>query len=210
MIAGRLRVLLVVAVGVGWLLVAMPSHALEGRVIDGSTGKPLPGVYVIGAWEVVKPMFGKAISGCAKLELTRTDEQGKFTLSNWSGSVLAHLFGGEDLNIYYYLRGYLWENGHAQIGEPAVLVPDTRPAIDRLGHLNELTAKADCGSRSERMKYALPLYRLMYAEAATIASKSNQEERKALSNILFMIELLELGYKQADANAQSRFLRGYP
>ncbi len=58
---------------------ACEASALEGRVIDGSTGLPLAGVYVIGAWEVTTPFPVQARSGCAKLDLVSTDDAGRFS-----------------------------------------------------------------------------------------------------------------------------------
>ncbi len=142
----RLRFLLSVAIGAGVMLVSEVSYGLEGKVIDGSTGKPLAGVYVIGAWQINIGLPGKSISGCSKLEVVRTDEQGRFALSTWSGSILAHLFGDENLNDYYYLAGYRWEKGRPISGESVVLVPDTRTAIRQLDRIGELMEKADCGS----------------------------------------------------------------
>ena len=94
------------------------------------------------------------------------------------------------------------------MGDTVVLVPDTRSALERIGYISELAAKADCGSTRERVRQALPLYRVMYDEAAPLAS--NQEQRRVLSTILFMQETLELGYEKANENSDSRFRRGYP
>ena len=174
MIFQPLRTFLLLACSVACMSLATQSFALEGKVIDGSTGKPLSGVYVIGAWVVSSGIGVVAKSGCGELEVTRTDEQGRFTLSNWSGRILAHLIGDETLNDYYYMRGYRWEKGHPQIGETVVLVPDTRSPLERLGHISELAGKADCGSFSERRVKALAMYRSMYEEAAPIASSTGK------------------------------------
>jgi hypothetical protein len=203
-----LRTFLVLACSVACMCLATQSFALEGKVIDGSTGKPLAGVYVIGAWVVSSGIGVVAKSGCGKLEVTRTDEQGRFTLSKWSGSILAHLIGDENLNAYYYMRGYRWEKGHPQIGETVVLVPDTRPPIERVRYIGELTAKADCGPWEEQKLKALAMYRSMYEDARSITS-SSYEDRQALSGILFMVERLDLGEEQAQANARMRLNRGY-
>jgi hypothetical protein len=207
MAISKVRVFLFLSMTLGCMLVVSPSHALEGRVIDGSTGKPLSGVYVIGAWIVSSGIGVVAKSGCGKLEVTRTDEQGRFTLSKWSGSILAHLIGDENLNDYYYMRGYRWGKGHPQIGETVVLVPDTRSPLERIGHISETAGKADCGSIEERKKKALPLYRVMYDEAAALVT--NPPERRVLLTILFKIEVLELGYEKAMDNVINRPLREF-
>ncbi|MEP6636459.1 MAG: hypothetical protein ABJB97_07015 [Acidobacteriota bacterium] len=203
------RSFLVLACSVACMCLATESLALEGKVIDGSTGRPLSGVYVIGAWVVSSGIGVVAKSGCGKLEVTRTDEQGRFTLSKWSESILAHLIGDENLNVYYYMRGYRWEKGHPQLGDTVVLIPDTRSALERLGYISETAGKADCGSIEQRKKKALPLYRVMYEEASSLAS-TTKDQRRVRSNILFMIEALELGYTQAEENSKTRFLLGYP
>jgi hypothetical protein len=203
----RLRFLCALAIGVGGMHFSPETHALEGKVIDGSTGQPLAGVYVIGAWQVEIPFPGKSASGCLKLELVRTDDQGAFELSNWSGSVLAHLFGKEDLNDYYYKQGYRWEKGRPTIGEIVAMVPDVRPPGRQLDRIGDLVEKADCGPWDDRRAKVLPLYRSMYEEAEPMAV--SYEERRSLSGILFMVERLELGEKQAQENSALRLYRGY-
>jgi hypothetical protein len=189
------------------LALAQVSHALEGTVADGSTGTPLAGVYVIGAWQINIGMPGRSNSGCSKLEVVRSDAQGRFVLSTWSGSVLAYLFGDENLNVYYYMRGYRWEKGSEVLGETAVLVPDIRPARQQLDRIGDLMGKADCGSLEERKAKALAVYRLMYDEARGMAESF--DERQSLSGMLFMVEWLDLGEKQAHENSTLRLYRGY-
>jgi hypothetical protein len=200
----RFRFCVAWAIGVCCLTLAQESDALEGKVIDGSTGKPLAGVYVIGAWQTNIGIPGKSTSGCSKLEVGRTDTQGRFALSTWSGSVLAHLFGDENLNVYYYMRGYRWEKGSEALGETVVIIPDTRSALERIGHISELAGDADCGSGDNQVKVALPLYHVMYDEAAALAS--SKAERRVLGTITFKIEVLEIGYQRAIDNV----MRGDP
>ncbi|MEO5699091.1 MAG: hypothetical protein ABIS17_04560, partial [Casimicrobiaceae bacterium] len=131
---------------VGALLIAVASSAaaLEGRVIDGSTGKPLEGVYVIGAWQVTTFLPVHSVSACAKLDLTRTDRNGRFVTPDHSGRLLPRLFGTESLNVYYFFPGYRFERGKEWLNEPVILVRDNRTNLARLGLLAELTTKADC------------------------------------------------------------------
>jgi hypothetical protein len=203
----RLRLLLASALVVGATIVSPASYALEGTVIDGSTGAPLAGVYVIGAWWVSISMPVKSMSGCSKLEVVRTDEQGRFALSTWSGSIRAHLFGDENLNDYYYLKGYRWETGRPSNRETVVLVPDTRSAIFQLDRIGQLMEKADCGPLEQRKVLALPMYQAMYDEARPMAS--SYDERRSLSSLLFMVESLAVGEKRAHDNSTARLNRGY-
>jgi hypothetical protein len=203
----RFRFFLFFVVGAVFTQRAAVSHALEGRVIDGSNGKPVAGVYVIGAWQVNVGLPGRSNSGCSKLEVVRTDAEGKFALSTWSGSILAHLFGDENLNVYYYMRGYRWEKQFEAMGETVVIVPDTRPARQQLDRIGDLMGRADCGSLEQRKAEALPVYRLMYEEAQTMAH--SYDERQSLSGMLFMVETLDLGEKPAEENSLLRFYRGY-
>ena len=63
--------------------------AFTGHVIDGSTGKPVEGAYVVGRWEggggVVVPS-----SGCT-LAITKSDANGDFTVNRGSGMLRALL-----------------------------------------------------------------------------------------------------------------------
>jgi hypothetical protein len=200
--------LLALGACIGFVQLSAPCQALKGLIIDGTTGKPLGGVYVFGVWRTSKPGIVESKSGCGKIEVSQSDERGRFALSNWSGSIITHFFGTENLNVYYYGRGYRWDKGYEREGQTVVLVPDTRSPLERLGYLDELIADSDCGSRADRIKYALPVYRLMYSEGRAIAPQPNRQERKALSNLLFEMERLELGYQQALTNADAR--REYP
>jgi hypothetical protein len=186
---------------------ATPSYGLEGKVVDDQTRQPLAGVYVIGAWHVTIPTPVESRSGCSKLEVVRTDAQGRFVLSRWSGNIIAHLFGDENLNVYYYFPKYRLAK-MPEIDQAIVaLTPDTRPPMEQLVRIGEPMAKSDCGSWTEQQVRALPMYRVMYEEARSIAS--SYEERQSLSGMLFMVERLELGENQAQDNASGRLNRGY-
>jgi hypothetical protein len=98
--------------------------AYTARVIDGSTGKPTTGVYVIGVWDTA----GYHASGCL-IDVEQTDAHGSFSLSRVA---IRTAFGpSEPDRIVFYKRGYRLSETVLKKGESDRVVPDTEsvPAV---------------------------------------------------------------------------------
>jgi hypothetical protein len=74
-----------------------------GRVVDVQTGRPLPGVVVVGYWTYTMPAIGDSATECLDAREAITDEKGEFGIPAIKG-----LFYGMigEFNIVVYKVGY--------------------------------------------------------------------------------------------------------
>jgi len=166
--------------------------AYEARLIDGNTGAPAAGVYVVGQWQtgggIVVPS-----SGCL-LAITRTNEKGEFSLVG-GDSALGRLFGPRSRPAtYFYAPRYMERMPKPEKeGEPFVIVPDTRSTLDRLGHLVDILSMIDCGTEYvlAHKVQLLPLYRAVNEEALAIAR--TKKERQLAIGTTRWVDLVEIG-----------------
>jgi hypothetical protein len=148
--------------------------AFDGRVIDGSTGKPIADAWVLGHWEAGGGLFGGGGGGCV-LAVTRTNQKGEFSLVSGEG-FFGRLFGAKERpNIDFLKPGY--RARYPEPGadtQPFVLVADERPYRERLDALLKMRANSDCGEdySFRHRKTLVPLYREMLAAAMLIPEES--------------------------------------
>ena len=194
------RALLALGLMLACVLGAGRSLAYTGRVIDGSTGKPAVGVYVIGRWEtgggIVVPS-----SGCI-VAVTQSDEKGEFTLRGGDG-LLGTLFGPSTRPaIFFYRRGYARTSTAVQKEDTFVVMPDPSATKARLAAILDLESKSQCGSVEWQREKLIPLYRAIYEEAKDIAKE--KDELGFLDSAMANIEVLELGYGVAVERSRER------
>lgn len=187
----------------GFLIFVLSACARAEHVIDGSTGKPLAGVYVIARWDGTTPMPAKAISGCYQLMVTQTDEGGEYSMSSWSWTPRALITQDSYRTVFYYKAGYT-EAGkdEGKDRDPVVLWPDARPARERLQYILHLETQSECGSREQRKGKLIPLYQAVLNETRGIAT--TRDLALYLSSAIFQLEILELGYEAAQATLLKR------
>jgi len=197
------RALLALGLMLACVLGAGRSLAYTGRVIDGSTGKPAVGVYVMGRWETGGGFIVPS-SGCT-LAVTRSDDKGDFTLSGADG-LLGAFFGpsGRPM-VFFYKRGYARTNAVPEEVAPWVIAPDGASTDERLARLAQLQGWTDCGvdEVTRRKAELIPLYRAMIDEASDIA-KTREEKLKA-SRLSFWLDVLELGVDAAHEKSRMRW-----
>lgn len=190
--------------GLGAILTSISASVfgLEGIIIDRSTERPLPAVYVVGAWDVSISLIVEARTRCAKLELVQTDARGRFRLPDHATNVVRALLVSETLYVWYYKPGYRWVSGDEWKGEKILMEPDTRTPLEHIGDARDVMARADCGADEQSKKNRLRLYQSMYDEAARIAR--TLEERIEALRILYAIDTINDGYDAAILKLRAR------
>jgi hypothetical protein len=171
----------------------MDGAAYTGHVIDGSTGKPAAGVYVIGRWDGGGGLVVSS-SGCV-IAVAVSDENGKFTLRGHDGLLGAILGPYNRPAIYLYKRGYQRRFPAELDEEPVVAVPDERPTVQRLNFVLDLESNTECGDIKTRAAKVRPLYNAILDEVRDLA-----KEKKlllALDAALFNIDMLDMDYQAA-------------
>ena len=99
-----LAMLCIVAIPVLYRAFAtLRGEAVEGRVVDAQTGKPIAGAVVYAIWEGARTTWVRSDSYCVWADSVRPDARGHFHLAAWS----KHDSDSADIsNIGRYLYGY--------------------------------------------------------------------------------------------------------
>lgn len=176
----------------GWIY----DHAV-GRgvqVIDGSTGRPLEGVYAIWHWGGSPPISWSTSSVCYRIRVARTDTDGRYRMPYWSwtiSSLIAVQTGSGP--IYYYPGYYKAPPTTADDRSKVELWPDTRSVQDRLYAIDQDQTSAQCRSfEDKQQRRALePVYKAMVDEAIAIGGETAGVA--GYKNILHLYDILRYG-----------------
>ena len=174
-------------------------YAAQGTVTDGSTGKPMAGVHIVASWSGSIAMPVQPSTRCYHAEATITDEQGRFSLSTFSGN-WNPLMWDRTRSVWALAPGYVTSDKSDYGNLDLVLVPATGTKSEQFRAL----PRADVLGCPGDKRQLLPFWRVLQAEAQRLAS--SREERRFASGRLFDIEEIEFGEEEAfrRLNARSR------
>jgi hypothetical protein len=170
--------------------------ASEGIVVD-EQGKPIKGAHVITYWHGNAGLIVQPHTRCYKLEATTSDENGKFRVPMYSGS-LNPFMKDRTLITEVFAASYYTSSLSKSEDLKFVLAP-----LNKLGTKGEKFQKfsrfrADCGHPREK----LPFYKAMYEEMIRLAT--TKEEKRACISLLFTIESTEFGDSVAHERLNQR------
>jgi hypothetical protein len=194
---------------IGFLLLAatlaVPAmcEGYKGRVVDGTTGQPIEGAYVIGRWEGGGG-FVVSSSGCT-LAIDRSNAKGEFELVSGTG-FWSKMFGlRSEPFVFFYRRGYIEPGNSPAAGEPWKLIPDRSSAYDRIRHLVKIQGFIDCGVEevTSHRTEVKPIYRTMISEATDLAT--TRQERIEASKLSFWLDIVEVGWHEARERGRTRW-----
>jgi len=172
-------------------------YAAQGTVTDGSTGKPMAGVHIVASWSGSIAMPVQPSTRCYHAEATVTDEQGRFSLSTFSGN-WNPLMWDRTRSVWALAPGYVTSDKSDFGNLDLVLVPAAGTSSQRFKALPFPDA---LGCPVDR-KALMPFWRVLYKEASRLAS--TPEEREEASARLFEIEKTEFGEKEAYLRLNAR------
>ena len=169
-----------------WLHVGSGAQAAKfpGSVIDGETGKPLAGVWVIGH-VMTGGGFVQGGSGC-EITIAQSGEDGRYVLDT-GGGLFGLLSHSSRPGEYLVKPGYR-EDARPTYKErdkkPFVMVPDRRSAMEQLMDLAKTVKHTDCGTDYvlENKATLMPFYRAA-AEHARRLSQTRREWNVAFAVI---------------------------
>jgi hypothetical protein len=184
--------------GGGLLLFGLCSvYASQGTIIDGSTGKPMAGVHIVASWSGSMSIAVQPFMRCYHAEATVTDERGRFSLSTFSGN-WNPLMWDRTRSVWALAPGYVTSDKSDDGNLDLVLVPATGTGSERFRALPFPDALGCPVGR----KALMPFWRVLYKEAARLAS--TREEREEASARLFEIDKTEFGEKEAYQRLNAR------
>jgi len=180
---------------------ALSGSAIEGKVLEEGTNKPIPEAIVIARWSGTAFSFVESPTVCVHVLTTTTDAEGKYRFPAWRKE--SPLKGVRDVRsiITAHKPGYETHSppGYARSEEfkrnVRYLQPLTGGREERLKYLERIEQSARaCRSPEAEEKNLLPLYRALYEEARSLAK--TKEDQKITDGFLAGIEIIELGYKE--------------
>jgi hypothetical protein len=127
---------------------------INGVVLDDATGKPIPGAFVVAEWTYRGADLVGSRSGCARMEIVRADEQGRYSLpsASWTS-------WGSSRYIYSYKRGYEWFRKKDE-REPGLLTmrPFKGTAQERRTSFEKFASLRTCAKEIGDLENLRPLY----------------------------------------------------
>jgi|SRR6266853_1181356 len=182
-----------------------PAEPMGAQVLDSETRQPLRGVTIVGHWIGTVGGLGHSSTRCYHVDMTSTDGEGKFILQQAEDEP-KYAHGDHYTRLYSYTNGYTGLDGFYTVEQPApkthLLKRYVGSANERLEYLIRLHGLLACGAQDGSEKNLLPVYKLLYREALSIAS--GPEEKKKAERIRFSIDSLKLGFPEA----QKRLMQG--
>ena len=162
-----------------------------GQVIEDRSKQPIADAFVLVEW---KGSAAYSTTVCIHVASTTTDADGRYLIPVWNKK---HGFGNaSDQRVYIttYKAGYRRVGTYINNPELEALTPDTRPPEQRLQYL--LRASPGCNPKDGSEKSRIPLLRAVYEEAKSLAT--TKEDEKVLDFILYDLEIIELGFEEAE------------
>jgi hypothetical protein len=177
----------------------LSGDAIEGKVIDESTSKPIADAIVVARWlgdVLAWPADSRTV--CFHVLTATTDDDGNYRMPAWKKrSDIGPVFDRQ-----HYVRAHKlgYEFAPRKSDNTIYLRRFKGTREDRL---NDLSRSAiSCSDKREIEINLLPLYKALYEEARMLAV-TNEEKLKALYR-LRDVERLELGSDQAWENFRQR------
>ncbi len=182
---------------------SMAAPPVKGTVMEEGTGRPVEGAIVVVRWV----HYGSAglvdsRTSCRHVETATTDAQGRFEVP---GRSTFSLFGETVHYFTPYKAGYeevpLAAARPKSAEENIVMRPFRGTRGERMDQLSRFTGM-QCGHWENYSRSLLPLYRLVVAEAMSVATTI--EEKRAAVSLQRELEEMELGQDEAWRNWRKR------
>ncbi len=169
---------------------SLSGEAIEGRVVDAATGKPIVNAIVVALWTgTISSWPADSHSTCFHVLTTTTDERGTYHFSPWrKRSQIGPVFDQRPF-VQAHKVGYSWLRKSENTIQ--YLEPFTGTRSERLKYLTRVSSGTGCGSQDESERNLLPIKRQIYNEAK--AKAKSKEDKETVETLLFGLEALEFG-----------------
>ena len=190
---------IIASVALIWIALISSGYAIasQGTVIDKATGKPIAGAVVATSWSGYVPIAVQTLFVCYDLEVTTTDERGRFTISTFGK--FRPFLQNKNRSIDVIASGY--ETDRSSKDLDYVMVPRQGTKSEQFEKANRYQRNAGCPDDEKKM---LPFMRAVYKDLELLAT--DQKELNTVRSLLREIETIEFGQKVADENAKKRRL----
>ncbi len=171
-------------------------EAIDGKVIEEGSGKPIPDAIVVARWIGDLPGIADSKTVCYHVLSAKSDSQGNFGLPAWQKKAIdwqRKIKRGHGY-VSAHKAGYEFVKTEADYTAHLKAFNGTR--AQRLKYLKRVDSGTGCGSAGESAKNLSVLRKALYEEALAVASDKGEDQR-ILESLLYGLEILEYGYEVA-------------
>jgi hypothetical protein len=144
--------------------------AIDGVVVDTSTGKPLRGAFVIAQWTRKGSDGYGSRSSCPHLEVVQADAQGRYRIPEVSVDV-TH---GSDRWVFGYLQGYANDLPASDDEKRVAMKPFKGTADERLTSYRTYGYLGVCVAPEQRLQKLKPLFQAIDEESKTLVTRGGK------------------------------------
>jgi hypothetical protein len=155
---------------------ALSGEAIEGRVLEEGTNKPIAGAIVAVRWMGRTYAFVDSQGSCYHVETAMTDEQGRYQTRPWRQPRQDYGLSFDHIAIDAYKPGYGFPDKHSRVQGIEYLAPFRGTREQRLGYLVRMLESTRCGSQNDSERNLYALYLAMHDEAKGIAVSKGDAE----------------------------------
>ncbi len=154
----------------------MSGDAIEGRVVEEESCKPIEGVIVVVKWEGYISALVDSQRVCVYVQTTTTDKNGYYKFPAWKkSSEMGHVQKIKP-DITVYKTGYQWPDRILGKYNEYYLTPAKGMREDRLAHLMRMSRVTTCSNAGRSKKNRYLLLNTLYEEAKGIAVNDKEKE----------------------------------
>jgi hypothetical protein len=182
---------------------ALSGKAVEGRVLEAGTNKPIPDAIVEARWIGYVSGFADSQTTCYHVMVATTDANGHYSMPAWRKEITEEWQKNlipQEVKIDAYKKGYEWAGIISQDNSVEYLKVFSGTQ-ERLFRVTAGAVEA-CGSGGDSEKNLLPFYQKAYADALPLAVTKN--DKYILSDLLLSIEMLQMPYLEAEKRRVER------
>lgn len=195
-----LRAMLAMCLAAPLAACALSGGAIEGRVLEEGTNKPIPGAIVVVRWHGRVSAFVDSHGVCYHVEMATTDEQGRYQTKPWR-QPREYMVSFDHIDADAYKPSYGRPRKLSQVMEIEYLAPFIGTREEGLKFL-ETFGGMQCGKAEDYAPKLIPLYKAIYEEARLLAV--TKEEKKRAIALLRELDEMEFGYDKSWDNWRER------
>lgn len=164
-----------------WAWAGLSGDAVQGRVLEQGTDKPIPGAIVLLRWRGDLPGVADSKTVCFHVATTLTDEAGNFRIAarhvkpaaDWQTRII-----NKEFSVVAYKKGYGWPAARSPRRAGVVLLAPFKGTVaERFQYFDRVISHTSCSHLGEIRKQLYWPWMALYEEARTIAITADQKKR---------------------------------
>lgn len=158
---------------------SMSGNAIEGRVVEEESRKPIEGVIVVVKWEGYISAFVDSQRSCVHVQTTTTDKNGYYKFPDWKKPDKRGPVQKIKPDITVYKTGYQWPDKTLAKANEYYLTPAKGTSTERLKFFKRIVRSLGCGAAGRSGKNKYNLYKTLYNDAKPLIK--TEEDKKTLA-----------------------------